>query len=272
MHKWIRKVLLVLFAALFLFSAAMLLNYYRGSRTEQTRYQELSGLRSQQNNNPIPNQSGDTVSESIEVETVTVTDPKTGAERQILAEFSQLYALNSDIIGWLTVPGCEIDYPVMHTPEDPEFYLRRNFDKKSQTRGCLFIQAECDAFTPSDNITIYGHRMRDKTMFGQLEKYRKPEFRNENPYIYFDTLKEKHTYEVMTVFLTTATKGEGFAYHRFIDAETEKDFEDFVAGIQEIALYDTGITASYGDKLICLSTCEYSQTNGRLVVVAKQIA
>lgn len=272
MRKWIRRIFLILFAAVFLLSAGMLLRYYWSGQTEQSRYQELSALRPQVGDRPAPTQPGETIPESTAPETVTVTDPKTGAERQILAEFSQLYALNSDIIGWLTVPGCEIDYPVMHTPEDPEFYLRRNFDKKSQTRGCLFIEAECDVFAPSDNITIYGHRMRDKTMFGQLEKYRKPEFCNKNPYIYFDTLEEKHTYQVIAVFLTTATKGEGFSYHNFIHAESEEDFEAFVAGIQEIALYDTGITASYGDKLICLSTCEYSQTNGRLVVVAKRIA
>lgn len=272
MRKWIRKIILIFFAAVFLFSGGMLLNYFLDSRTEQARYQELANLRPQKDTRPTPVLPGETVPESTAPETVTVTDPKTGNSLEILAEFTELYALNSDIIGWLTIPGCEIDYPVMHTPEDPEFYLRRNFDKKSQTRGCLFIQGECDPFSPSDNITIYGHRMRDKTMFGQLEKYRKPTFRDENPYIYFDTLAEKHTYEVMAVFLTTATKGEGFAYHRFINAESEEDFRNFIAGVEEIALYDTGITATYGDKLICLSTCEYSQTNGRFVVVAKQVA
>ena len=269
MGKWIRRLFLILFAAGILVSAGFLIYYYWGGYTEQTRYQELAQLRDQGEQRPVPTEPGQTTPPP---ETVTVTDPKTGEIRQILPEFLELYKLNSDIIGWLSVPGCEIDYPVMHTPEDPEFYLRRNFDKKSQTRGCLFIHGDCDAFTPSDNITIYGHYMQDKTMFGQLDKYREKTFRDQNPYIYFDTLEEKHTYEVIGVFLTTATKGEGFAYHRFVNAETEADFENFISEIEEITLYDTGLSAAYGDKLICLSTCEYSQVNGRLVVVAKQVA
>ena len=109
-------------------------------------------------------------------------------------------------------------------------------------------------------------------MFAQLDKYRDPQFRQENPYIYFDTLTRLQTYEVMAVFVTTASQGEGFQYHAFVDAQSEEEFADFVAQCKALSLYDTGIDAQYGDKLLCLSTCEYSRTNGRLVVVAKQIA
>ena len=114
--------------------------------------------------------------------------------------------------------------------------------------------------------------MRDGSMFTQLKYYRQADFRNENPYIFFDTLTELHTYEIIAVFVTTASVGEGFSYHSFVDAENEKDFNDFVAKCKKLALYDTGVSAEYGDKLICLSTCEYTRVNGRLVVVAKRIA
>ena len=127
-------------------------------------------------------------------------------------------------------------------------------------------------FTPSDNLTIYGHRMRDRSMFAQLDLYMDKSFWEENPYIYFDTLKEMHTYKIIAVFTTSGTAGQGFAYHQFVDAKTEEDFDSFVNSVKRLSLYDTGLTAQYGDKLISLSTCEYSINNGRLVVVAKRVA
>ncbi len=87
-----------------------------------------------------------------------------------------------------------------------------------------------------------------------------------------DTLYEMHTYKIMAVFLTTATVDQGFAYHRFENAADGAEFESFVTRCKQLSLYDTGVEAAYGDKLITLSTCEYSQSNGRLVVVAKRIA
>ena len=88
----------------------------------------------------------------------------------------------------------------------------------------------------------------------------------------FDTLMEHHTYEVIAVFTTTASKGQGFNYHHFIDADSPEEFDEYIADCKIRALYDTGVTATYGDKLITLSTCEYSQKNGRFAVVAKRIS
>ena len=90
--------------------------------------------------------------------------------------------------------------------------------------------------------------------------------------IQFDTLTEQAEYEIVAVFKTVAYSSEGFRYYDFVDAEDEKAFDEYVSKCKEFALYDTGVTAEYGDKLITLSTCEYSAQNGRLVVVAKKIA
>ncbi len=275
MKKWMYNTLAVIFAAVFLVSCVTLGYYYWDARTQQNRYAELSQLRPATDHRPIPDvtiSDEETAPTVTEPQTVTLTNPKTGEPLTILAEFAQLYQLNSDIVGWMTIPAVGVDYPVMHTPENPEYYLRRNFDKEKNNRGCLFIQAECDVFAPSDNITIYGHHMRDDSMFGQLDKFRDPAFREENPYIYFDTLIQLHTYEIMCVFLTTATVDWGFPYHQFVDAQSPEAFKEFVDQCKRLSLYDTDVSAVYGDKLICLSTCEYSQTNGRLVVVAKQVA
>ena len=261
MKKWLYNGLLVLFIAVFVISGGILVWHYLDSNAQAGRYEELSQIRTQQETTPRP---------SVQEEAETL--PDTGEASLILPEFAALYNLNSDLVGWLKIPGTVIDYPVMQTPDNPDYYLKRNFDKEQNSHGCIYVREVCDVSRPSDNITIYGHHMRDGSMFAQLDKYRDPAFRQENPYIYFDTLTRLQTFEVMAVLVTTASQGEGFSYHTFVDAQTPEEFDQFVAQCKDLALYDTGITATYGDKLLCLSTCEYSQTNGRLVVVAKQIA
>lgn len=279
MKKWLYNTLIIIFAGVFLVSGGFLAAYFIDGYNQQNRYSELASLKTESTTpRPLPTEPDATHSTDEEITEPTapvmveVTDPKTGQTRLVLPEFAALYEMNSDLIGWLKIPGTVVDYPVMHTPADPEHYLHRNFDGENSKRGCLFIQADCDAFTPSDNIIIYGHHMRDGSMFGQLEKYQKKAFQEENPYIYFDTLEGLHTYEIMSVFLTTASVGEGFPYHTYVDLEDEAVFNSFVEKCQKLSLYKTGVDAQPGDKLICLSTCEYSQVNGRLVVVAKRVA
>ena len=109
-------------------------------------------------------------------------------------------------------------------------------------------------------------------MFGALESYKDKDFYEEHKSIQFDTLTEQAEYEIVAVFKTVAYSSEGFRYYDFVDAEDEKAFDEYVSKCKEFALYDTGVTAEYGDRLITLSTCEYSAQNGRLVVVAKKIA
>ncbi len=269
--KWIYNALIAVFAMVFLISAAFLADYFIEGKQQQDLYENLSGMKEDVTPRPEIGE-GDKVELPTQPQLVELTDPQTGEKVSLLPDFAEVYLQNNHIVGWLTIPGTKIDYPVMQTPEEPDFYLYRDFEKKDSKRGCLYIWPENDVFKPSDNITIYGHHMRDGSMFGQLEKYRKTDFYKENPYIFFDTIKELHTYQVMAVFLTTASVDKGFAYHAFADAANAEEFDKFVAKCKKLALYDTGVTAEYGDKLICLSTCEYSQTNGRLVVVAKRVA
>jgi sortase B len=160
----------------------------------------------------------------------------------------------------------------MHRPNELNYYLYRDFYKKWSNGGSLYIREACDVQTPTDNVTIYGHNMKNSgTMFHQLLDYTEKEFWQEHRYIRFDTLSERHTYEIIATFKTSANAGEGFPYHLFINAENEAEFDAFVKTCKELAFYDTGVSASYGDKLITLSTCEYTLDNGRLVVVAKRI-
>ena len=188
-------------------------------------------------------------------------------EPTVLPEYAALFEENPDLVGWLTVEGTKINYPVMQTPDRPDHYLYRNFKQEQSAHGCLYVRESCDVFAPSDNLTVYGHHMRDGTMFAPLDRYRKEDFRDQHPTVRFDTLYERHTYTVFAVFTTTSTE-EGFAYHLFETAAEESEFDAFVSTCKALSLYDTGITPRYGDKLLCLSTCEYSRPNGRLVVAA----
>ena len=126
---------------------------------------------------------------------------------------------------------------------------------------------------PSDNIIIYGHHMNDGTMFAELEKYKKESFWESHKIISFDTLTEQGKYEIVSVFKTVAytDSNDAFPYYQFVNAEKAEDFKDYIDKCKELSLYDTGVSAEYGDKLITLSTCEYSRKNGRLVVVAKKV-
>lgn len=109
-------------------------------------------------------------------------------------------------------------------------------------------------------------------MFADLCKYESEKFYREHPIIHFDTLSDFCDYEIVCVFKTAAYSADGFKYYHFVEAADEAEFDNFLSMCQSLALYDTGVTAAYGDKLITLSTCEYSRTNGRMVVVAKLVS
>lgn len=184
-------------------------------------------------------------------------------------KYAELYAQNSDFMGWLRIDGTSIDYPVMQLKDDPDFYLKHNFSKEYSCFGIPYMQENCGL--SSDNIIIYGHNIKSKSMFNELTEYKNKDFYTAHKYITFDTLDEQRSYEVIAVFKTVAYSGSGFQYYDFVNANTNDEFNDYVAKCKALSFYNTGVTAEYGDKLLTLSTCEYSQENGRLAVVAKLI-
>ena len=108
-------------------------------------------------------------------------------------------------------------------------------------------------------------------MFSDLCKYADEGFYKKHRTIHFDTLGGYGAYEIIAAFKTVAYSENGFKYYHFVNADSEDTFDEYISKCKELALYDTGVSAEYGDKLITLSTCEYSQTNGRMVVVARKI-
>lgn len=264
-------ILLALLLVIFCASGAYILYYLSESASQKAKFDELADL-------VASIQAGETSTSPTDVrmDSGDSTEPESTADdttgQVMLPEYAALYEMNPHLVGWIKLDGTVIDYPVMQTPEQEDYYLRRNFYGQTSSQGCIYVREVCDVFAPSDNLTIYGHHMRDGSMFACLSSYTSRSTWEEGNILHFDTLYEHHTYQIFSVFKTTASVGMGFSYHLFVDAGDEAEFQEFVDQCKALALYDTGITPRYGDKIICLSTCDYSQTNGRLVVAAVRIS
>lgn len=184
-------------------------------------------------------------------------------------KYKALYEQNEDFVGWISIDGTSISYPVMQTIDNPDFYLKHGFDKSYSNYGVPYIDEAC-ATGLSNNIVIYGHNMKDGTMFHDLLNYAVIGFWQEHQIIRFDTLSQLSEYQVVLAFRFDANN-ETFRYNEYTDM-TDEAFTEFMVECRSRQLYDTGVTVEYGDELITLSTCEYTYENGRFVVLAKKIA
>ena len=264
MKKTLSIVIVAALVIVFIVSAFMVGKYFMDSKKQQAEFDKLSEMVTK------PTEST-TDAEGATTQPVFDTTAPEAEVSPFIPEYQEVYKLNGDMVGWIKIEGTKVNYPVMHTPDNPNYYLKRDFNGAYSDWGCIYMREECDINKPSDNITIYGHNMNDGSMFGALRQYNSEDFYKEHNLIFFDTLTEYHVYEIFSVFKTSANEGEGFAYHQMEDAANEKEFNDFVAQCKKLSFYDTGITPKYGEKLICLSTCEYTLDNGRLVVAARRI-
>lgn len=198
-----------------------------------------------------------------EEEEITVT---------VLPEYEELLGKNQNLIGWIKIDDTNIDYPVMKTT-DRSYYLTHGFDDEYDRNGCIFMDPDCDVINRSTNLILYGHHMHSGKMFGTLDQYKKYSYYEEHPIIQFDTIYEKGTYEVVYVFLSKVFYEDEitFKYYQFIDAVSEEQFYSNCEEMEKMSIYDTGVTVSYGDQLLTLSTCDKTEEQGRFVVVARRI-
>lgn len=200
----------------------------------------------------------------------TPTQATAEQERSVLPQYEKLHGENADFYGWLSIENTRIDYPVMYSPDEPGKYLYADFEGNYSFAGTPFLDEACSP--ESDNLLVYAHNMIDGSMFKGLLKYEKQEFCAEHPVIKFDTLYEQREYEVLAAFYDQIYQqtDDCFKFYQFIDAENEADFDYAVSQFKEKSLYDTGVTAEYGQQLITLITCTYQTENGRFVVVARE--
>ena len=251
MRKWLAGLLFIVSVVLLTISIYFLMGMFLQERQDNQLQHQLQEVLQEKSDETGEDSSGDSLA-------------------QIDAGILALHEENPDCIGWITIEGTRIDYSVMYRPGDKNYYLHRDFNGEYSANGCLYLAEECVP-GDSDNLIIYGHHMNSGKMFADLEKYKDEDFYKEHPMIQFRTIWGNEEYEVLAAFTTPVYTGNDFNYYNFIKAQKGEDYEYFIREIKRKGIYETQSTACYGEKLLTLSTCEYSQKNGRMVVVAKKV-
>lgn len=244
LKKWLTRIIIVTFIISLLISVIYIIKNKMQDKKQDEIFEELENI-------------------------VTEKQDENREQQEESINLQELYELNNDFVGWIKIEDTNISYPVMQTDNDrKDYYLRKNFYKEYSQLGTPYIAEYCNVQT-SDNVIIYGHHITNYQMFGELEKYKNKDFYDNHKMINFNTIYGNADYEIIAVFKTVAYTG--FKYYEFINSNSQNEFDTFIKKCKELSFYETGETAKYGDKLLTLSTCEYSAKNGRLVVVAKKI-
>lgn len=260
-RKWTSRILLIIFAAVFLGSGYVIIDRAKRQKKNDRRLNELSTLL-------IPSQK-----EQHRQEEKTDTNQESAAENpreSRLLTYDKIKEQNSDLVGWIKIEQTKIDYPVLQSPDYPNFYLDHDFDKNPSSCGVPYAAEECRLNQDCKNIVVYGHHMKNGSMFAALNQYLDREFWESHSVIQFDTLEEYGDYQVMAVFTVNAAD-EGYPLMQWIWTEDKEQFMHYVFYAKNESIYDTGITAEWGDDLLSLITCEYTHKDGRLIVVAKRM-
>ncbi len=199
-----------------------------------------------------------------------------GANTQDEEKIGKLKALqeqNPDIKAWIKIEGTQIHYPILQS-EDNEYYLTHNYKKEKSSYGSIYLKNTVNIENQNANLILYGHNMKDGEMFQNLLNYKEKSYWEEHKNVTFVMENEVRKYEIIAVFpsrIFYQNEKNVFRYYNYTSLDTQEIYQEYIENINAIKLYDTGITAQYPEPLLTMITCEYSQENGRMVVVAKQV-
>ena len=266
--------LIIVFSVSAIVSGRLFWKEYRDAKASEETFSSLAGLVQDTKQN-----GGEDGSTGDGTDTTGIGTPDSDAvlsDEEMVAEeaakayekYGALYEQNIDFVGWIQIDGTNINYPVMQTPDNPDYYLKHSFEKTWSDYGVPYLDEAC-VIGQSNNLVIYGHHMSNGSMFCDLELYSDPAFCMDHPVIRFDTLTSFGEYEVIAVFRYN-TNQETFRYDREVNMD-ETRFSWFMEQVHARELFSTGKDASFGDQMLTLSTCEYTYKNGRLVVVARKV-
>lgn len=187
--------------------------------------------------------------------------------------YQDSFLANEDMVAWLQIPDTNIDYPVMWTPRDENYYLYKDFEQNDNQNGCLILDTDSSLEPLTTNLIIHGHNMRSGAMFGNLTDYEDFAFFESHKKVSLCTETCMRNYEVIAVFRSQVFKksDDVFKFYKFFRADTQEEFDDFYNNIKEMSIYDTGVTAQFGDHFLTLSTCVYHVEQGRFVVICKEV-
>ena len=245
--KNIWQILSLVFAGIFVFCCLMAGLSLLQAKQEQAAFSELA--------RSLPEKQDSAADEQAQDE----------AEAR-MAALGRLQEENPDFTAWLTLPGAGLDYPVMYTPEEPEYYLHRAFDGSYAAGGTPFLGANCDI--DSDCCIIYGHNMKNGSMFGNLDKYLEKSFWQDNPAFDLDTAAELREYRIFAVVRCRLLNQDeaGFRYYQTAGDLSDEDFARLCGWLMTNSLYDTKVTPTSDQQIVILSTCSYHTDNGRFIV------
>lgn len=169
-------------------------------------------------------------------------------------------------VAWIEIPGTDIDYPVMQKHGDPEYYLRRNYKGEYSYSGTPFLDENCN-IRSSKNLIVYGHNMKDGTMFSELTKYKDLKFCMEHQAMKLTIDGITYNYTLYAVSSVDASDG----WYTFTGQTSEDNFAELISHIQNRSSYISSTEqAAYGDHFLTLSTCDYASNDSRLIVIAKR--
>lgn len=247
--KKINKIILVIEIILiiaFVSATAYLVYRYNDSKKNQELYEDLG---------------------------LDIMEEITKVNSEFIEKVKELQQENSDVVGWIRIENTNINYPLLQGT-DNDYYLTHNYKKEYSSYGSIYLKTQSDIKDVNSNVHIYGHSMKDKQMFGMLKEYKNKEFYEQHPIIYIATEEDEAEYQIIYVFKSRIfykDETNVFRYYQCYNFNNEEEYNYYIENCKAIQLYDTGITAKYGEQLITLSTCDSSQDDTRIVVVAKKI-
>lgn len=215
--------------------------------------------------------------DQADTDTSAESSPDAGKEQNsasssILPGYETLLQINPQIKGWIVIPDTPVSFPLLQG-EDNEYYLKHDIYGQENRYGSIFVDCNADLYGGESNLIIYGHHMRDGSMFGTLKAYKEEAYRREHPSFFLFLPEEVREYQIIAVLHNDifSREQDPFQYYDYARIENEEMFSEYCRGIKEHALYDTGEDASYGDELVTLCTCDYGGKEQRLLVVGRRL-
>lgn len=270
MNKRLRSALMLLLSAAFLVCIAKVVqqtnDYHDGSEV-YTEAMELSGLQQTQ----VPERELETKPDVSAAPTEEAeTEPREEEPQepdpyvQALAELdlAALQEVNSDVIGWISIPDTVVSYPLLQG-EDNDYYLHHTWNKETNSVGSIFMEHLINADLSEFNTLIYGHKMRNGSMFGGLKEYENIRYWEEHPTVYVRTAAGVYLYDIYAAYeakLGTITYG--------LQITEDSTKQTFIQHGLDSSMIDTGIIPTQRDRILTLVTCTGRDYSGRWVVQA----
>lgn len=238
-----------------------LVHYFIDSKEQRETYEALAEEFVLDSTPSVPPESSSSLVSSVDTGVEDVGSPVDDLDAPPRHDLTALQAENTDCVGWLTIPDTGIDYPVMHTPNDPEHYLRRDFYGDSASGGTPFLDGRNLAEAENQNLIVYGHNMMDGSMFKPLIRYLEPNFRESHRDIFLELNGKQYHYEVLAV-AETSVDSSLYRYTELGDPEKESDFRSALFGAADLEVIH------HTEGYLTLSTCNDQGGDSRVLVVA----